>query len=152
MADEPHHTVGTSKSYKLFVGAYSKLANNLLNRWTMEDFAACFPSYCADAPEQAAELRARVGQIMAAYMLEHAQRFLDIHDAGPAIDTLHAAASAAREHDRSDPPPKDGWRPEIEPRTVVRARVMPLLKQERERRMKLLQEVRYFLAFIQNCV
>ncbi|KAH7098225.1 hypothetical protein BKA62DRAFT_773577 [Auriculariales sp. MPI-PUGE-AT-0066] len=134
------HTAGTSKSYKVFTGAYRSIAENS-TRWTMEDFAACFPSFCADAPEQAAELRTHVGQVIAKHMMQHGQHYLDLHNAGPAIDALHEAAAAANQRDPTTPPPKDGWRPDLEPRVIARARVVPILRQERDRRLKLLQEL-----------
>lgn len=132
---------GTSKRYTNFVSAFEHTTQNATTRWTYEDVCACFPSYCAEAPEQAAELRVDIGRMMAAHIAEHSQSYLDGYSAGSAIDALHAAATAAKQRDPEQRPPKDAWRPNLEPRAVVRARLAPLMEKERLRMQRMLEEL-----------
>ncbi|KZV99997.1 hypothetical protein EXIGLDRAFT_762097 [Exidia glandulosa HHB12029] len=141
MAEASEHTVGKSKRYINFVNAFQHTAQNATTRWTYDDVCACFPSYCAEASEQAAELRVDVGKMMAAQIAEHSQRYLDGYNAGSAIDSLHDAATTAKSRDLNSPPPKDAWRPNLEPRAVVRARIAPLLESEQQRMLQILQEL-----------
>lgn len=79
---------------------------------------------------------------LTAHPQEHSQRYLDSYHAPAAIDTLHEATVAAKARDLASPPPKDAWRPNLEPRAVVRARLAPLMEREQQRMLQVLREVR----------
>ena len=58
------------------------------------------------------------------------------------IDKLHAVVMEARERkERGEPPGPDAWRPNLESRNAVRARTIPVLREEKAKLEERLAEV-----------
>ena len=61
------------------------------------------------------------------------------------IDRLHAVVTEARERkQRGEPPGPDTWRPNLEPRNAVRARTIPILREEKATLEERLAQVRSY--------
>ncbi|KAG8696367.1 hypothetical protein FRC09_008553 [Ceratobasidium sp. 395] len=65
------------------------------------------------------------------------------YDARGAIDALDGAVAEAKKRlaDGTSGTQKDEWKPELDPRSAVRARVLPVLDQESARLQKELEEL-----------
>jgi len=57
------------------------------------------------------------------------------------IDTLHKIVTEAKERNLQRDETKDAWKPDLDPKSAVSARTVPILKSEAERLQGLIAEV-----------
>ena len=65
------------------------------------------------------------------------------YNAAEALDTLHKCVLEAKECQKNGIVPKDAWKPDLAPRTAVRARTVPVLEEERDRMRSQLENARF---------
>ncbi|KAG9127002.1 hypothetical protein FRC07_001082 [Ceratobasidium sp. 392] len=137
-----------SKRYQRFEDCLYVAAQSCSSKWTWEQFVMCFPTWVSEETNTAGEIRVQVSNFMKNNLVKESTDLLRRYDARGAIDALDGAVAEAKKRlaDGSAGSQKDEWRPELDPRTAVRARVLPVLEQENARLQKELEEASDLLS------
>ncbi|KAG9103779.1 hypothetical protein FRC06_008097 [Ceratobasidium sp. 370] len=135
-------TETASKRYQRFEDGLYVAAQSCSSKWTWEQFVMCFPTWVSEETNTAGEIRVQVSNFMKNNLVKESSDLLRRYDARGAIDALDAAVAEAKKRlaDGTSGNQKDEWRPELDPRSAVRARVLPVLDQENARLQRELEE------------
>ncbi|QRV88876.1 hypothetical protein RhiJN_16894 [Ceratobasidium sp. AG-Ba] len=135
-------TQTSSKRYQRFEDCLYVAAQSCSSKWTWEQFVMCFPTWVSEETNTAGEIRVQVSNFMKNNLVKESGDLLRRYDARGAIDSLDSAVAEAKKRLADGiPNQKDEWKPELDPRSAVRARVIPVLDQESARLQKELEEL-----------
>ncbi|KAG8763623.1 hypothetical protein FRC11_014964 [Ceratobasidium sp. 423] len=121
-----------------------------------DQFVVCFPTWVNEEASVAGEIRMQISKFMKDTLVKESSELLRLYEARAAIDALDEAIVEAkkRQAEEGNADHKDEWKPDIDPRTAVRARVVPVLEREQAELQKELNELeeqnRKYIARIQR--
>ncbi|TDL23847.1 hypothetical protein BD410DRAFT_746724 [Rickenella mellea] len=122
-----------SKRWTHFYSALQLAIQRTAHKWTYEDFAECFAKYCKDDPDQAKVNFQMVSDYQENRTTTLCEELFTRYNAQENIDILHEVVMEARARRQAgEQPGNDVWRPDLDPRTAVRARTVPILRQTRD--------------------
>ncbi|KAF8606056.1 hypothetical protein BDV93DRAFT_543206 [Ceratobasidium sp. AG-I] len=145
-----------SKRYQLFETCIYVASQSCSTKWTWEQFVTCFPTWVKEEAGTAGEIRMQISRFMKDNLVKECNELLQRYNARVSIDALDEAVVEAKKSQASGKTghQKDEWKSEIDPRSAVRARVLPVLEQEQLRLQKELEELeeqnRKYLAKIEQ--
>ncbi|KAH7335284.1 hypothetical protein B0J17DRAFT_669398 [Rhizoctonia solani] len=145
-----------SKRYQRFESCIYVAAQSCSTKWTWDQFVMCFPTWVNEEASVAGEIRMQISKFMKDTLVKESTELLRLYEARAAIDALDEALVEAkkRQAEGENANYKDEWKSEIDPRTAVRARVMPVLEREQAELQKELSELeeqnRKYIARIQR--
>ncbi|RPD61048.1 hypothetical protein L226DRAFT_612776 [Lentinus tigrinus ALCF2SS1-7] len=122
-----------SKRWTYFHSALQLAIQRSAHKWSYEDFAECFSLWCDEQPENAATIFNLVSSRLESSITENCEELFKKYNVKENLDNLHAVVTAARARKQTGYDGKDVWREDLQPRTAVRARTIPLLERERDR-------------------
>ncbi|CAE6401745.1 unnamed protein product [Rhizoctonia solani] len=145
-----------SKRYQRFESCIYVASQSCSTKWTWDQFVVCFPTWVSEEASVAGEIRMQISKFMKDTLVKESSELLRLYDARAAIDALDEAIVEAkkRQVEGESTNHRDEWKPDIDPRTAVRARVMPVLEREQVELQKELNELeeqnRKYLARIER--
>ncbi|CAE6440982.1 hypothetical protein ACGC1H_003656 [Rhizoctonia solani] len=145
-----------SKRYQRFESCIYVASQSCSTKWTWDQFVVCFPTWVSEEASVAGEIRMQISKFMKDTLVKESSELLRLYDARAAIDALDEAIVEAkkRQAEGENANHRDEWKPDIDPRTAVRARVMPVLEREQAEMQKELSELeeqnRKYLARIER--
>ncbi|CAE6436667.1 unnamed protein product, partial [Rhizoctonia solani] len=149
-------TETASKRYQRFESCIYAASQSCSTKWTRDQFEMCFPAWVSEEASVANDIRKQISKFMEQTLVKESSELLRLYDARAAIDALDEAIIEAkkRQAEGDNASHKDEWKPDIDPRTAVRARVMPILEKEQAELQKELDELeeqnRKYIARIQR--
>ncbi|KAA1475502.1 hypothetical protein DENSPDRAFT_866962 [Dentipellis sp. KUC8613] len=132
MATNPTVQTG-SQRWTHFYSALQLAIQRAGHKWTYEDFSECFPLWCDEQPEGAEAVYGTVSRFVESHITTQCNELFATYDVKNNVDKLHEAVTEARARKRRGETGKDVWREDLDPRSAVRARVVPVLEAERDR-------------------
>ncbi|CAE6417680.1 hypothetical protein RSOLAG1IB_04577 [Rhizoctonia solani AG-1 IB] len=144
-----------SKRYQRFESCIYVASQSCSTKWTWDQFVMCFPTWVKEEASVAGEIRMQISRFMKDTLVKESSELLRLYEARTAIDALDEAIVEAKKRQvEGENNHKDEWKPDIDPRTAVRARVMPVLEKEQAELQKELSELeeqnRKYIARIQR--
>ncbi|KAG8888806.1 hypothetical protein FRB99_004077 [Tulasnella sp. 403] len=125
---------GTSIRWKHFSTSFHLAAKKISMGWTYDDFTQCIPGWSSADPENARKVHQEMSEYVHDSVIAQGESIFKQYGAAEAIDTLHNVIVEARARKSSGVAPgKDAWTKTLDPKTAVRARVMPVLLEEKKR-------------------
>ncbi|KAB5594980.1 hypothetical protein CTheo_1613 [Ceratobasidium theobromae] len=149
-------TETASKRYQRFESCIYIASQACGTKWTWEQFVVCFPTWVKEEGTVAGEIRMQISKFMKETLVKESSELLRRYEARAAIDALDKAIVEAKKRRENEEAGgyKDEWKPDIDPRTAVRARVLPVLEREQAELQKELDEIeeqnRRYIARIQQ--
>ncbi|CAE7216456.1 unnamed protein product [Rhizoctonia solani] len=149
-------TETASKRYQRFESCIYVASQSSSTKWTWDQFVVCFPTWVSEEAGVAGEIRMQISKFMKDTLVKESSELLRLYEARAAVDALDEAIIEAkkRQAEGESANHKDEWKPDIDPRTAVRARVMPVLEREQAELQKELNELeeqnRKYLARIER--
>ncbi|KAL5492211.1 hypothetical protein ACEPAI_3658 [Sanghuangporus weigelae] len=126
---QPPHS---SRRWMHFHSALQLAIQRAAHKWTYEDFSECFELWCKEEPDGASGVYNTISLHMERLITNACDELFVRYNARENIDKLHAVVTEARERQqRGELPGPDTWRPNLEPRNAVRARTIPILREEK---------------------
>ncbi|TFY66329.1 hypothetical protein EVG20_g4757 [Dentipellis fragilis] len=122
-----------SQRWTHFYSALQLAIQRAGHKWTYEDFAECFPLWCDEQPEGAEAVFGTVSRFVESQITTQCNELFATYDVKNNVDKLHEVVTEARARKRRGETGKDVWREDLDPRSAVRARVVPVLEAERDR-------------------
>ncbi|EJD07353.1 uncharacterized protein FOMMEDRAFT_100544 [Fomitiporia mediterranea MF3/22] len=121
-----------SRRWTHFHSALQLAIQRASHKWTYEDFSECFELWCKEEPDGASGVYNTISLHMERLITDACEELFERYNARENIDKLHAVVTEARERKQAGlPPGPDTWKPNLEPRTAVRARTIPILQREK---------------------
>ncbi|KAI5124238.1 hypothetical protein M0805_005087 [Coniferiporia weirii] len=121
-----------SRRWTHFHSALQLAIQRAAHKWTYEEFAECFELWCKEEPDGASGVYNTISLHMERLITSACDELFVRYNARENIDIMHAVVTEARERQKAGQAPgPDAWRANLEPRTAVRARTVPLLRQEK---------------------
>ncbi|KAG9017946.1 hypothetical protein FRB90_000072 [Tulasnella sp. 427] len=130
---EPEYE-GTSIRWKHFSTSYKLAAKKISMGWSYDDFAQCIPGWSGAQPLQASDVCKQMSEFIQDSVNEEGDRIFRQYHAAEGIDTLHQVVAEAKARKAAgDAPGQDAWKRVLEPKEAIRARVVPVLRNEKAR-------------------
>ncbi|KAI0316185.1 hypothetical protein OF83DRAFT_1173143 [Amylostereum chailletii] len=130
-ADTPNSA--PSKRWTQFYAALQLAIQRAAHKWTYKDFQECFPLWCEEQPKTSEGVFSTVSQYMERHITEETNKVFARDRVQERLDRMHAVVTEARARHQSGEVRADVWREDLDPRTAVRARTIPVLESEADR-------------------
>lgn len=134
-------TVSGSTRWTHFHSALQLAIQRSAHKWTYEDFTECFALWCEEQPDASSSVFNTVAQHMESLITNECEELLKRLDVKPNLDRLHAVVVEAKKRKAQGYTGKDIWKEDLKPDAAVRAKLVPLLEEERDRLKAQLEEL-----------
>ncbi|GJE93303.1 hypothetical protein PsYK624_094620 [Phanerochaete sordida] len=134
-------TVSGSKRWTHFHSALQHAIQRSAHKWTYEDFTECFSLWCEEQPDASSSVFNTVSQHMESLITNGCEDLLKKLDVKPNLDKLHTVVTEARKRQAQGYEGKDVWKEDLKPDAAVRAKIVPMLEEERDRLRAQLEEL-----------
>ncbi|TFK39969.1 hypothetical protein BDQ12DRAFT_704868 [Crucibulum laeve] len=130
-----------SRRWTHFYSALQLAIQRSAHKWTFDDFAECFPLYVEEDKNGASATFNTISEYAEAQIFRDIGKLFKDYNVQENIDILHNVVKEAKEREAAGEATHDMWREDIEPRTAVAARTVPVLEAEVKRLRESLAEV-----------
>ncbi|KAJ3755572.1 hypothetical protein F5878DRAFT_620270 [Lentinula raphanica] len=123
-----------SRRWEHFQSALQLAVQRTARKWSYEDFTQCFPLYAEEDKNGASTTFNMISDYIETQALRDMEKIFETYKLRENIDTLHALVTEAKERKKAGAPPgKDTWRENLDARSAMAARTVPVLEQEAKR-------------------
>ncbi|KAJ3718918.1 hypothetical protein EV361DRAFT_799986 [Lentinula raphanica] len=123
-----------SRRWEHFQSALQLAVQRTARKWSYEDFTQCFPLYAEEDKNGASTTFNMISDYIETQALRDMEKIFETYKLRENIDTLHALVTEAKERKKAGTPPgKDTWREDLDARSAMAARTVPVLEQEAKR-------------------
>ncbi|KAF5335975.1 hypothetical protein D9611_006380 [Ephemerocybe angulata] len=130
-----------SRRWTHFRSALQLAVQRSAHKWTFEDFAECFPLYVEEDKNSASATFNSISDYIEAQNIRDLDKlFKEDYNVQESIDILHKIVQDAKERKARGEVRKDAWRENLNPRTSVCAKTIPVLEKDVARLKKQLEE------------
>ncbi|KAF8885013.1 hypothetical protein BD779DRAFT_747533 [Infundibulicybe gibba] len=131
-----------SRRWTHFQSALKLAIQRSAHKWTYEDFAECFPLYAEEEKNGSSATFNTISDYIEAQCIRDLDTLFKEYDAQKNLDILHKVLIDAKERKARGELGNNNnvWKEDLEPRTVVCARTIPILEGQQKRLQQLLEE------------
>ncbi|KAJ3745761.1 hypothetical protein DFH05DRAFT_1396489 [Lentinula detonsa] len=123
-----------SRRWEHFQSALQLAVQKSARKWSYEDFTQCFPLYAEEDRNGASTTFNTISDYIETQALRDLEKIFQLYNLRENIDTLHSIVTEAKERKKSGVAPgNDVWSEDLDARSAISARTVPVLEQEAKR-------------------
>ncbi|KAJ7507825.1 hypothetical protein B0H11DRAFT_1968817 [Mycena galericulata] len=124
---------GVSRRSKYFYSALELAIAKSAHEWKFEDFEQCFPQYVEEDKEGARQTFAQVANYIESTTKRDLEKIFEEYELKKNVDILDKVVSEARARRKSGEIGPNVWTENLQPRSGVRGRGIPILEAQAKR-------------------
>jgi len=129
-----------SRRWTHFHSALQLAVQRSAHKWTFEDFAECFPQYVEEDKNGSSATFNSISDYIEAQNFRDLDKLFKDYNVQENIDSLHKVVTDAKERKLQSVEVKDAWKPDLDPKSAVSARTIPILNSEAERLLAMIAQ------------
>ncbi|KAE9406294.1 hypothetical protein BT96DRAFT_915524 [Gymnopus androsaceus JB14] len=120
-----------SRRWEHFQTGLQLAVQKTARKWTYEDFKECFPLYAEEQGDNASATFNTISEYIERQALSDLEKILERYNLRENIDMLHDIVTQAKERQKAGiEPGNDTWREDLDTRSAICARTVPVLEEE----------------------